>query len=180
MDVLEREDLHDVVLVGHSYGGMVISGVAELAAGRLSHLVFLDAFVPEDGQSLFDLLRPERRDLYLRAAEEHGEGWQVPAPPPQVWGITDEVQVARLAGRLTPQPLRTFEEPVRLKDPAASAPDLRPLHRRPARAQLRPVRRACTIGYGLALQGAGNRTRRDANGTGGPGGATPRTKPRLT
>lgn len=121
VDVLQGEDLHDVVLVGHTYGGMVISGVAELAAGRLSHLIFLDAFVLEDGQSLFDLPGPERRDLYLRAAEEHGEGWQVPPPRPQVWGITDEVQVARLAGRLTPQPLRTFEQPVRLRDTAASA-----------------------------------------------------------
>jgi pimeloyl-ACP methyl ester carboxylesterase len=116
VDVLELEGL-----VGHSYGGMVISGAAELAASRLAHLVFLDAFVPEDGQSLLDLLRPERRDLYLRAAKEHGEGWRVPPPPPQAWGITDEVSAARLAGRLTLQPLRTFEQPVQLKDPAVSA-----------------------------------------------------------
>ena len=116
VDVLELEGL-----VGHSYGGMVISGAAELAASRLAHLVFLDAFVPEDGQSLLDLLRPERRDLYLRAAKEHGEGWRVPPPPPKAWGITDEVSAARLAGRLTLQPLRTFEQPVQLKDPAVSA-----------------------------------------------------------
>jgi pimeloyl-ACP methyl ester carboxylesterase len=121
VDVLEREDLCDVVLVDHSYGGMVISGAADLAAGCLAHLVFLDAFVPEDGQSLLDLLRPERRDLYLRAAREHGDGWRVPPPPPQALGITDEVGAALLAGRLTLQPLRTFEQPVQLRDPAASA-----------------------------------------------------------
>ena len=85
VDVLEREDLRDVFLVGHSYGGMVISGAAELAAGRLAHLVFLDAFVPEDGQSLFDLLRPDRRALYLQAAKVHGEGWRVPPPRRKRW-----------------------------------------------------------------------------------------------
>src|SRR5712692_8234402 len=53
--VLECENLKDVVLVGHSYGGMVITGVAERSAKRLSQLVYLDAFVPTDGQSLLDL-----------------------------------------------------------------------------------------------------------------------------
>src|SRR5689334_15631432 len=56
--VLEYEDLRDVVLVGHSYGGMVITAVAERAAERLAHLVYLDAFVPRDGQSQMDLLGP--------------------------------------------------------------------------------------------------------------------------
>ena len=53
-NVLEFEDLHDVILVGHSYGGMVISGVADRSAERLSHLVYVDAFVPEHGESLED------------------------------------------------------------------------------------------------------------------------------
>jgi pimeloyl-ACP methyl ester carboxylesterase len=57
--LLEYEDLHNVILVGHSDGGMVITGVAEVAAQRLAHLVFLDAFVPQDGQSLFDTI-PDR------------------------------------------------------------------------------------------------------------------------
>lgn len=98
---------------------MVIAGAADLAADRLAHLVFLDAFVPEDGQSLFDLLRPERRDLYRRGAQEDGEGWRVPPPPPQALGITDEARAAWLTAMLTPQPLRTFEQPVRLTDTSA-------------------------------------------------------------
>ena len=57
--VLRYEDLSDVVLVGHSYGGMVITGVAERSADRLAHLVYLDAFVPQDGQSLADMYGPE-------------------------------------------------------------------------------------------------------------------------
>ena len=53
--VLEFEDLTDVVLIGHSYGGMVATGVADRAGARIAQLVYLDAFVPQDGQSLFDL-----------------------------------------------------------------------------------------------------------------------------
>lgn len=121
VDVLKSEELNEVILVGHGYGGMVIAGAANRAADRLAHLVFLDAFVPEDGQSLFDLLRPERRDLYRQGAREQGEGWRVPPPPPQALGVTDEEEARRLAAKLTPQPLGTFEQPVRLTNPAASS-----------------------------------------------------------
>ena len=119
--VLEYEELGGVILVGHSYGGMVISGVADRASDRVAHLVYLDAFVPDDGQALFDVLRPERRDLYLQQAQEKGEGWRVPAPPPQALGITDETRASWLAAKLNPQPLRAFEQPVRLTNPAAAA-----------------------------------------------------------
>ena len=54
-----REDLHEVVLVGYSYGGMVMTGVAERVPERLAHLVYLDAFVPHDGESLIDSSRME-------------------------------------------------------------------------------------------------------------------------
>jgi pimeloyl-ACP methyl ester carboxylesterase len=121
-DVLAAGELRDVVLVGHSYGGMVVTGVAERAADRLAHLVYLDAFVPEDGQALFDILRPERRAYYEQLAESEGDGWRVPPPPPQALGIADEGQAARLAARLTPQPLRTFVQPVRLGASAGSIP----------------------------------------------------------
>ena len=57
-NVLLFEDLHQVILVGHSYGGAVITGVAERSADRLSHLVYLDAFVPEDGKAIKDLYDP--------------------------------------------------------------------------------------------------------------------------
>jgi pimeloyl-ACP methyl ester carboxylesterase len=121
VDVLTGEDLTGVILVGHSYGGMVIAGVAEQAPNRLARLVFLDAFVPEDEQALFDLLRPERRDSYQQGAQAQGDGWRVPPPPPQALGVTDEEQARWLADQLTPQPLRTFEQPVRLTNPAAAA-----------------------------------------------------------
>ena len=56
--VIEAEELNDVVLVGHSYGGMVITGVADRLPGRLAQLVYLDAFVPEHGDSLVSLIQP--------------------------------------------------------------------------------------------------------------------------
>src|SRR5687768_18076653 len=59
VNVLHYEDLRGVVLVGHSYGGMVITGAAERVSERLARLVYLDAFVPQDGQALADLLPPD-------------------------------------------------------------------------------------------------------------------------
>lgn len=119
--MLAYEDLSEVILVGHSYAGMVIAGVADQAADRMAHLVYLDAFVPTDGQSLFDILRPERRELYREDARTRGDGWLVPPPPPQALGVTDEAQAHWLAGKLTVQPLRTFEQPMRLTNSAAAA-----------------------------------------------------------
>ena len=62
------EDLRDVVLVGHSYGGMVATGVADRARDRIRRLVYLDAFVPRDGQSLLDLLPADARERMREAA----------------------------------------------------------------------------------------------------------------
>src|SRR5215212_3297578 len=75
---LTYEDVHDALLVGHSYAGMVVAGVADRVPERVAHVVYLDAFVASGGQSLLDLMLPERRDMYLRAASEDGDGWVVP------------------------------------------------------------------------------------------------------
>jgi pimeloyl-ACP methyl ester carboxylesterase len=80
--VLHYEDLHDVVLVGHSYGGMVITGVADRAADRIARLVYLDADVPRKGESMLDLVPPDERARYEEAAHTRGEGWRVPPPLP--------------------------------------------------------------------------------------------------
>jgi pimeloyl-ACP methyl ester carboxylesterase len=109
---LEAEELNRVVLVGHSYAGMVISGVAAKAASRLSHLVYLDAFVPAPGQSLFDLLPAERVDSMRMAAEAEGQSWRIPPFPPQRYGVTGTQDVAWIARHLVPQPIKTFEQPV--------------------------------------------------------------------
>ena len=111
----------DVVLVGHSYGGMVIAAVGARRAGRVAKFVYLDAFVPEDGQALSDLLPPGRLEGFRKLARLHGEGWRVPAPSPEFVGIFDEDDARWLAERMTPQPIATFEQPVRF---GAKAPDV--------------------------------------------------------
>ena len=104
--VLEYEDLNGVVLVGHSYGGMVISGVAEKAGPRLSHLVYLDAFVPEDGKALQD---------YAPVLRTRADGWRIPVPNgPRGFGVTDEDDIAWVQSRLGDQPIRTFTQPIAL------------------------------------------------------------------
>ena len=101
-------DLREVVLVGHSYGGLVIAGAAARAAARISRLVYLDAFIAEDGQSMYDLLRPERRKVY----DESTRDGLIPSPTPDVFGIT--ARADWVADRLTGQPERTWKEPLAL------------------------------------------------------------------
>ena len=82
LNVIKYEDLRDIVLVGHSYGGMVATGVADRARDRVTQLIYVDAFVPEDGQSLFDINEPGRQPM-LDGAKK-GDGWRIPpmtSPP---------------------------------------------------------------------------------------------------
>jgi len=101
LQVLKYEDLNDVILVGKSYSGMVITGVADRAPERIRHLVYLDAVVPQDGQSLLDLMDPESATAIKEIVKTHGEGWFIPA------NSSDDP-------RLTDHPWKTFTEPIRL------------------------------------------------------------------
>ena len=79
----------------------------------MSDVVYLDAFVPEEGRSIFDLLPPERVAVFEDAAREHGSGWNVPLPWERAiagWGVTDPDDVAWMTPLMTPQPLATFHE----------------------------------------------------------------------
>jgi len=80
--VLEYEDLREVVLVGHSYGGMVITGAADRVPERVARLVYLDAEVPGDGESEYDLPPPDERAGYRSPARAKGSGWLIPRPCP--------------------------------------------------------------------------------------------------
>jgi ribulose-5-phosphate 4-epimerase/fuculose-1-phosphate aldolase/pimeloyl-ACP methyl ester carboxylesterase len=106
-NALYYEDLTDIILVGHSYGGMVVSGVADRMPERISHLVFLDAFLPADGQSLRDLGGSRGND---------SADWQV--PPRVTSEPTDEWTQARRG----PHPRACFEEKARLSAPLESRP----------------------------------------------------------
>jgi len=89
VNVLRYEDLHDVILVGHSYGGMVITGVAELSPDRINQLIYLDAIVPKDGQSVADIIGPEAMVGVEQVAQAYGDGWRIPHSPPDADRRTD-------------------------------------------------------------------------------------------
>ena len=112
LGVFRFERLRDVVLAGHSYGGMVITGVADRIAERIKALAYLDAFIPEDGQSLFDINIPANTQRFLENAGRTG-GLSVPAPPAAYFGVNaaDAATVDELA---TPHPLGCFTEKLKL------------------------------------------------------------------
>ncbi len=118
--VLHYEDLRDVILVGHSYGGMVITGVADRAADRVGRLVYLDAANPLNGQSLVDVAGPIIEAT--RPAGEVVDGVElVLLPSPEAglfYGVTDPDDVAWMAERLTGHPWRCFEQPLNLTNEA--------------------------------------------------------------
>jgi pimeloyl-ACP methyl ester carboxylesterase len=99
--VFEQEDLSDVILVGHSYGGMVIAGVADRVPDRIERLVYLDAYVPDDGDSCFTLTTPAYQQLFLDGVRR--DGWSV--QPPEGLGLDP---------RVTPHPAAAFFQSVSL------------------------------------------------------------------
>jgi pimeloyl-ACP methyl ester carboxylesterase len=118
---LEFRDLRDVILVGHSYGGMVITGVADRATERVGHLVYLDAATPVNGQSLVDI-SPSLMDFARRDARVVDGVELVLWPFPDMgtfFGVTDPGDLEWMEHRLTPQPWDTFAQPLRLEDETA-------------------------------------------------------------
>ena len=113
VNVIQFEDLNDAILVGYSYGGIVITGVADKVPDRFSHLVYLDAFVPQDGQSFADLLGPEIVTSLMSVVEQYGDGWRLPYIPDDPGEPVDP--------RYTPHLIKTGTQPVRLQNPAALA-----------------------------------------------------------
>lgn len=101
------EDVSDIVLLGFSYGGMVVTGALDHIGDRVRHLVYLDAFVPDDGDSAFAMLGRDAPDPISL-----GEPWLVP-PPAREFDDPDEAAFAN--ARRTPHPLRCFTDPVRLR-----------------------------------------------------------------
>lgn len=112
--LIECEGLNDVTLCGHSYGGMVVGGVADAIPDRVASLVYLDAMIPEHGKSLVDLVcTPEQVAQLVNFTGDHG-GWMLPPSPARFFNINpaDEAMVDALC---TPQPLATFCERLELK-----------------------------------------------------------------
>jgi pimeloyl-ACP methyl ester carboxylesterase len=104
VNVLVYEDLRDVVLIGHSYGGVVATGVADRARDRIRRLIYLDAFVPNDGQSFFELTG--QGEQVRRAAVD---GWRVPPNPPPP--DTPGEDLPWITERRRHHPIKTLEQP---------------------------------------------------------------------
>jgi pimeloyl-ACP methyl ester carboxylesterase len=100
------------VIVGHSYGGLVVRQAADLRADRVAHVVLVDGWAGGDGASLFSLAPKWFVDGIRTAAAKNG--WSIPAPHPAVFGITEPDDVQWLEARLRPHPVRAFEEATRL------------------------------------------------------------------
>jgi pimeloyl-ACP methyl ester carboxylesterase len=114
-NVLFYEDLSDVVLVGHSYGGMVITGVAAKELQRLTHLVYLDAYLPLEGENEIALWPPDQKERYS-ADVASGIRFRPPLQSSML-GITDPKMSKWVQERLTSHPYSTYEDP-----PASSTP----------------------------------------------------------
>jgi pimeloyl-ACP methyl ester carboxylesterase len=112
--LLTERDLNDVVLVGHSYSGFVVRAAADRVPHRVRRLVLVDAWAGNDGESLHDRA-PERfvRAMRNKAARD-GDGWRIPPLSAAQVGVTDPADAAWVESRVTPHPLKSFEEPTRL------------------------------------------------------------------
>jgi len=118
--LLERDDLHGAVLVGHSYAGMVITGVAEHAQDRIAHLVYVDALVPEHGQSAMDILPEPTRNTFRKLADVGG-GWRMRPTEHllDLWGLEDGPARAFVQKRLADFTIRCFSQPLEAPTHAA-------------------------------------------------------------
>ncbi len=114
VSVIEFEELNNVVLTGHSYSGIVVTGVADRIPDRIGLVIYIDAEIPEDGQSVIDM-SPDIADIAKASSDERGHGWfdimEDFLPPKEK---IDEEKRRRYISRLRPHPVATFTEPVRL------------------------------------------------------------------
>lgn len=128
VDVIEANDLHEVVLVGHSYGGVPVTGASDRVPERIGRVIYVDSGPIPPGTSYIDL-DPSIRELIERKVAEEGDGWLL---PPLGWdeletglgaGVSDiEPDMrAAAAARMTPQPFATYTEPLQLRNKAREA-----------------------------------------------------------
>ncbi|HUG26298.1 alpha/beta fold hydrolase [Piscinibacter sp.] len=112
--LLDSEHLNNIVLVGHSYAGFVVTGVCDRRPERIAHVVYLDAFVPESGQKVYDYVKPAERVQQMRAdTRNRGQGYRSFPPPAANWGLSGEL-MDYVNKRMTPHPAMTNEEPILL------------------------------------------------------------------
>lgn len=114
-NLLYFEDLHNVVLVGHSFGGLAISGVADRCPERIQQLVYLDAFILQNGQSTMGTLPDGVANKLRQQSNDFDGGLSLPIPSPKSFGVTQPDQVQLLEQYCTPQPLSVYESTLQLQ-----------------------------------------------------------------
>jgi len=124
MNLIKFEDLDDVVLLGHSYASLVVTGAADRIPERISELVYLDTAPLPDGAALIEKFPPEARRQVEKQVEELGDGWRFPMPPweelanmASLEGL-DDAHLKLLRSRAVPQPFGTYTQPLRLENRA--------------------------------------------------------------
>lgn len=125
INVIRWEELDDVILVGHSYGGTVITAVADRAdAGTVSALVYVDGFVPNNGESLEDNMPEQQRGGNQALADAQGDGWYIPKIPAAFFNV-NEADRDWVDSHCTAQPLASFQQKIRLDhEPGHSVPSI--------------------------------------------------------
>lgn len=160
--VIETEELEEVVLVGHSFGGLVISGVADRLRGRLASLIYLDALLVRPGESALDLMPPAVRAERSRTIDD--DGLRICLPSAEKMGVVDPAQAAWVERRITPHPLKAYRDPLPLAHPlgnglpkayvAVTAPWYAPLAE--VRARVQAEREADPASWGWHELAAGH------------------------
>ncbi len=117
---LTWEDLTNVVLVGHSFGGITITGVADAVPERIAKLIYLDGAILKNGEALFDLFPDEIVEARIKAANETSGGLTIPTPPAEYFGHTDPADIAFVERQLTPHPIATYKNSLAINGPAGN------------------------------------------------------------
>jgi pimeloyl-ACP methyl ester carboxylesterase len=115
-ELIQEQRLGQVILVGHSYASLVITGVADRVPDQVGHLVYLDTFVPRAGEAMATIA-PLVVALLRKQARDRGSGLVIDPPQGETYGVTEASDLKWVQAMVTPQPLKTFEEPLRLSDP---------------------------------------------------------------
>lgn len=118
---LQFEDLRDVVLVGHSFGGIPITGAADAAPDRIAKLIYLDAIMLASGETWLSLLPEDMARDRTELAQRTSGGLSLPPAPAESFGVTRPADIAFVEARLTPHPFKTFTTALDLKNPVGNA-----------------------------------------------------------
>ena len=117
VNVIKAEELSEIILVGHSFGGNAVSVVADRVPELLKHLVYLDTLLLKNGESMFSQLDPAVVGQRIESAEKTSGGLTIPPPSPEFFGVVDPADAEWLRRRMTSLPLNCYQVPIRLEHP---------------------------------------------------------------